>query len=80
LAFNAVRRWTSIRLDLEVAADRDRAGHCEVGRCRGMKVLAADGYILCRGLLRTLMLLHDGVCITAADSIDEILARITRAA
>ena len=45
-----------------------------------MKVLAADGYILCRGLLRTLMLLHDGVCITAADSIDEILARITRAA
>jgi DNA-binding NarL/FixJ family response regulator len=41
-----------------------------------MKVLAADGYILCRGLVRTLMLLHDGVCITAADSIDEILARI----
>ena len=24
-----------------------------------MKVLAADGYIVCRGLLRTLLLLHD---------------------
>jgi two-component system nitrate/nitrite response regulator NarL len=41
-----------------------------------MKVLAADGYILCSGLLRTLMLLYDGVCVTAANSIDEVLARI----
>lgn len=41
-----------------------------------MKVLAADGYILCRGLVRTLMLLYDDVCVTAADSIDEMLARI----
>jgi two-component system, NarL family, nitrate/nitrite response regulator NarL len=40
-----------------------------------MKVLAADGYILCSGLLRTLMLLYDGVCVTAANSIDEVLAR-----
>ena len=41
-----------------------------------MKVLAADGYILCRGLVRTLTLLYDDVCVTAADSIDEVLARI----
>ena len=41
-----------------------------------MKVLAAEGYILCRGLVRTLMLLHDDVCVIAADSIDEVLARI----
>ena len=41
-----------------------------------MKVLAADGYILCRGLVRTLMLLYDDVCVIAADSIDEMLARI----
>jgi two-component system nitrate/nitrite response regulator NarL len=41
-----------------------------------MKVLAADGYILCCGLLRTLMLLYDDVCVTAANSIDEVLARI----
>jgi two-component system, NarL family, nitrate/nitrite response regulator NarL len=41
-----------------------------------MNVLAADGYILCCGLLRTLMLLYDGVCVTAANSIDEVLALI----
>ena len=41
-----------------------------------MKVLAADGYIPCRGLVRTLQLLQDDVCVTAADSIDEVLARI----
>jgi DNA-binding NarL/FixJ family response regulator len=42
-----------------------------------MKVLAADGYILCRGLVRTLTLLRDDVCIIAADSIDDMLARIS---
>ena len=41
-----------------------------------MKVLAAEGYILCRCLLRTLMLLYDDVCVTAANSIDEVLAGI----
>jgi DNA-binding NarL/FixJ family response regulator len=41
-----------------------------------MKLLAADGYIPCRGLVRTLQLLQDDVCVTAADSIDEVLARI----
>ena len=41
-----------------------------------MKVLAADEYILCCGLLRTLMLLYDDVCVTAANSIDEVLACI----
>jgi DNA-binding NarL/FixJ family response regulator len=42
-----------------------------------MKVLAADGYILCRGLVRTLTLLRDDICIIAADSIDDMLARIS---
>jgi DNA-binding NarL/FixJ family response regulator len=42
-----------------------------------MKVLAADGYILCRGLVRTLTLLRDDVCVIAADSIDDVLARIS---
>jgi len=41
-----------------------------------MKVLAADEYILCCGLLQTLTQLYDRVCITAANSIDEVLARI----
>jgi DNA-binding NarL/FixJ family response regulator len=41
-----------------------------------MKVLAADRYIPCRGLVRTLQLLQKDVFVTAADSIDEILARI----
>jgi two-component system, NarL family, nitrate/nitrite response regulator NarL len=47
-----------------------------LGDIPAMKVLAADGYILCCGLLRTLMLLYDDVCVTAANSIDEVLARI----
>ncbi len=38
-----------------------------------MKVLAADGYILCCGLVRTLQLLREDVCVTSADSIDEML-------
>ncbi len=41
-----------------------------------MKILAADGYIPCRGLVRTVQLLQKDVFVTAADSIDEILARI----
>jgi DNA-binding NarL/FixJ family response regulator len=41
-----------------------------------MKVLAADGYILCCGLVRTLQLLWEDVCVTAADSIDEMLTLI----
>src|SRR5215467_14354615 len=41
-----------------------------------MKVLAADGYILCCGVLRTLILLYDNVCITSANDIEEVLARI----
>jgi len=41
-----------------------------------MKVLAADGYILCSGLLRTLMLLYDNVCVTTANSIDDVFAHI----
>jgi len=42
-----------------------------------MKVLAADGYILCSGLLRTLMVFYDDVCVTATNSIDEVMARIS---
>jgi len=38
-----------------------------------MKVLAAEGYILCCGLVRTLQLLREDVCVTSADSIDEML-------
>jgi two-component system, NarL family, nitrate/nitrite response regulator NarL len=45
-------------------------------RVRVMKVLAADGYILCCGLLRTLMVTHKDVFVTAANSIDEVLVRI----
>ncbi len=41
-----------------------------------MKVLAADGHILCCGLVRTLQLLRQDVCVTAADSIDEMLTLI----
>jgi DNA-binding NarL/FixJ family response regulator len=41
-----------------------------------MKVLAADGFILCRGLVRTLMLLDEKVFVIRADSIDEVLANI----
>jgi DNA-binding NarL/FixJ family response regulator len=43
-----------------------------------MKVLAADGHILCCGLLRTLQLLRENVCVTSADGIDEMLTLITR--
>ena len=31
---------------------------------------------MCCGLLRTLMLLYDGVCVTSANRIDEVLTRI----
>jgi len=41
-----------------------------------MNVLAADEYILCCGLLQTLAQLYDGVCVMAANSIDEVLARM----
>ena len=41
-----------------------------------MKVLAADGYILCCGLVRTLQLLWEDVYVTSADSIDEMLTII----
>src|SRR5262247_891607 len=41
-----------------------------------MNVLAADEYILCCGLLQTLTQLYDGVRVTGANSIDEVLARI----
>ena len=41
-----------------------------------MKVLAADEYILCCGLLRTLMLLYPDVCVTVANSIDEVMTCI----
>jgi DNA-binding NarL/FixJ family response regulator len=39
----------------------------------GMKVLAADEYILCCGLVRALQLLREDVFITSANSIDEML-------
>ena len=38
-----------------------------------MKVLAADEYILCCGLVRTLQLLREDVCVASANSIDEML-------
>ena len=41
-----------------------------------MKALAADGFILCCGLVRTLQLLREDVCVTGADSIDEMLTLI----
>jgi two-component system, NarL family, nitrate/nitrite response regulator NarL len=41
-----------------------------------MKVLAADGHIVCCGLVRTLQLLRENVRVTAADSIDEMLTLI----
>lgn len=43
-----------------------------------MKVLAADGYILCCGLLRTVMLLYSDVHVTFANSIDEALTSILK--
>ncbi|HKD28422.1 MAG TPA: response regulator transcription factor [Xanthobacteraceae bacterium] len=42
-----------------------------------MIVLAADDYMLCSGLLRTVMSLYDDVCVTAANTIDEVLARMS---
>jgi len=41
-----------------------------------MNVIAADEYMLCCGLLRTLMQLYDSVCVTAANNIDEVLAHV----
>ena len=41
-----------------------------------MKILAAEGHILCCGLVRTLQLLREDVCVTGADSIDEMLTLI----
>jgi DNA-binding NarL/FixJ family response regulator len=41
-----------------------------------MRALAADGHILCCGLVRTLQLLREDVCVTGADSIDEMLTLI----
>jgi DNA-binding NarL/FixJ family response regulator len=41
-----------------------------------MEILAADEYMPCCGLLRTLMRLYDRVRVTAANSIEEVLARI----
>jgi DNA-binding NarL/FixJ family response regulator len=43
-----------------------------------MKVVAADGYILCCGLLRTLTLIYHDVYVTSANSIDEVLAGILK--
>lgn len=43
-----------------------------------MKVLAADQYILCCGLLRTLVLIYRNVRVTSANSIDEVLACILK--
>jgi len=41
-----------------------------------MKVLAADDYVVCCGLLQILMLLFEDVCVAPANSIDEVLTRI----
>jgi DNA-binding NarL/FixJ family response regulator len=41
-----------------------------------MKILAAEGHILCCGLVRTLQLLREDVCVTGADSIDEMLTLV----
>jgi two-component system nitrate/nitrite response regulator NarL len=45
-----------------------------------MKVVAADGYILCCGLLRALTSLYHDVQVTSANSIDEVLAGISKSA
>lgn len=54
----------------------DNRGTGETGAlssaCSAMKVLAADEYIPCCALLRTLTLLYDVVCVTSANSIDEV--------
>ena len=41
-----------------------------------MKILAAEGHILCCGLVRTFQLLREDVCVIGADSIDEMLTLI----
>jgi two-component system, NarL family, nitrate/nitrite response regulator NarL len=43
-----------------------------------MKVLAADGYILCCGLLRTLALIYHDIQVMSANSVDEVLAGILK--
>ena len=43
-----------------------------------MKVLAADEYILCCGLLRTVALIYHDIQVTSASSIDEVLASIRK--
>jgi DNA-binding NarL/FixJ family response regulator len=43
-----------------------------------MKVLAADEYILCCGLLRTVVLIYQDIEVTSANSIDEVLASIRK--
>ena len=43
-----------------------------------MHVLAADGYILCCGLLRTLALIYHNVRVTPANSVDEALDSILK--
>jgi two-component system nitrate/nitrite response regulator NarL len=45
-----------------------------------MKVVAADGYILCCGLLRALTSLYHDVHVISANSIDEVLAGISKSA
>jgi two-component system, NarL family, nitrate/nitrite response regulator NarL len=76
LPATAGRPVRQAHLDLYVALDRDRVGTASLGGYRAMKVLAADGHILCCGLVRTLQLLREDVCVTAADSIDEMLILI----
>jgi two-component system, NarL family, nitrate/nitrite response regulator NarL len=43
-----------------------------------MKILAADDYIICCGLLRTLALIYHDIQVTPANSIDEVLAGILK--
>src|SRR5215831_19289683 len=45
-----------------------------------MKVLAADQYIMCCGLLRTVALIYRDIQVTSANSIDEVLASIRKLA
>jgi two-component system, NarL family, nitrate/nitrite response regulator NarL len=43
-----------------------------------MKVVAADEYIMCCGLLRTLALIYHDIQVASANSIDEVLASILK--
>jgi hypothetical protein len=45
-----------------------------------MKVLAADEYLLCCGLSRTLALIYHDVHVASANSIDEAIASILKLA